>query len=261
MPMHNWKPVRVKRYHHFHQQWCCKLCDALNEGALPKGYFALVEQREPPYEPDVLALERNGRPYNRHEHNGGLALAESPPKVRVVSRQDDAALYARGANRLGIRNDEGELVSIIEIVSPGNKHSEQSVEDFVKKTSDFITNGIHVLVVDPFPPTKRDPHGIHKVIWDRFQEEPFRLRPAQPLTVASYMARGTRTAYVENFAVGDPIPAMPLFLDSDHYVPTPLEESYQLTWSKCPKEFRAMVEEVQRKPARKKATKQGNGKR
>jgi hypothetical protein len=181
--------------------------------------------------------------------------------VRVVSEQDDAAIYAKAANRLGVRDSDGELVAIIEIVSPGNKHSKYSIKDFVKKTSDFIANGVHVLVVDPFPPTKRDPHGIHKTIWDEFKEEPFKLPASQPLTAVSYKARGPLAAYVENFAVGEPIPSMPLFLDSSHYVPTPLEESYQLTWSKCPTEFREMIEEVQRKPSRQRTSKQSNGKR
>src|SRR2546430_15842 len=132
MPMNDWKPVRVNRYHHFHQQWSCRLCDALNEGVLPKGYFALVEQKEPPYEPDVMALERNGQPYDWREKAGGVAVAEIPPRARVVSQQDDADMYAKAANRLGVRNSDGELVAIIEIVSPGKKHSKQSMEDFVK---------------------------------------------------------------------------------------------------------------------------------
>jgi hypothetical protein len=259
--MHNWKPVRVNRYHHFHFQWCAKLCDALNDGVLPKGYFALVEQREPPYEPDVLALERNGQPYDRRNGAGGLAIAERPPQVSFVSKLDDAVAYAKAANRLAIRNAEGELVAIIEIVSPGNKHSDFSIHAFVEKACTFIANGVHVLIVDPFPPTKRDPHGIHKVIWDQFKEEPFKLPSTHSLTAASYLARGTPTAYVENFAVGDPLPAMPLFLDSGHYVPTPLEESYQATWAKCPQEFRGMVEEVQPKSKRLKTSKRSSGKR
>jgi len=51
--------------------------------------------------------------------------------------------------------------------------------------------------------TIRDPHGIHKPIWDQFKEEPFELPPDKPLTLASYAAGPEKVAYVENVAVAD----------------------------------------------------------
>jgi hypothetical protein len=50
--------------------------------------------------------------------------------------------------------------------------------DFVDKTIQFLRAGIHVLAIDLFPPTPRDPLGIHKVIWDEIEETEFAL----PLT-------------------------------------------------------------------------------
>lgn len=52
----------------------------------------------------------------------------------------------------------------------------------------------------------------------------------------------SKTAYVESVVVGDPLPAMPLFLDPAAFVPTPLEETYMRTWEKCPAEMKAIVE-------------------
>ena len=44
----------------------------------------------------------------------------------------------------------------------------------------MIAQGVHVLVVNPFPPGAHDPQGIHKAIWDELEELDFELarRPA-----------------------------------------------------------------------------------
>ena len=39
-------------------------------------------------------------------------------------------------------------------VSPGNKDSRAALRDFVEKTVDCLRKGIHVLIVDLFPPTQ-----------------------------------------------------------------------------------------------------------
>ena len=46
--------------------------------------------------------------------------------------------------------------------------------------------GIHLLVIDLFPPSKRDPQGIHKAIWDDLVEEDFQLPADERLTIAAY---------------------------------------------------------------------------
>ena len=56
-------------------------------------------------------------------------------------------------------------------MSPGNKHSKLAMREFVEKTLDYLTAGIHVLIVDLLPPTPRDPFGIHKLIWDEFEDD------------------------------------------------------------------------------------------
>ena len=82
-------------------------------------------------------------------------------------------------------------------------------------------------MIDLFPPTKRDPQGIHKAIWDEFEEEDFELPADQPLVLAAYDAGPTPVAYVESIAVGEALPDMPLFLKPEIYVPTPLEATYR----------------------------------
>jgi hypothetical protein len=247
MPIHDWKQADVGLFHHFHQQWSGELCNGLNAGVLPAGYFALIEQKALGREPDILTLGLGSRPTPAPdaEPAGGLAVATAPPKTRFVAEESDADTYARKANRIGVRNRVGELVAIVEIVSPGNKSSRHGIKAFVDKTVEFIDRGVHVLVIDLFPPTPRDPTGIHKVIWDEFQDEPFTLPPDKPLVLASYFAARPRKAYVEPAAVGDPLPPMPIFLDQYTYVPAPLEETYTRTWEKCPRELKAAVERME----------------
>jgi hypothetical protein len=133
-------------------------------------------------------------------------------------------------------------VAVVEIVSPGNKASTSELRAFVEKTADLIQQGVNVLVIDLFPPTKRDPQGLHKAIWDVFEDEDFTLPPDKPLTLVSYDAGPVNTAYIEPVAVGDVLPDMPLFLKPEFYVPVLLEATYQTTWSVFPTALKPLLE-------------------
>ncbi len=238
MPIHDWTRVRPNRFHDFHQKWTVAICNALNAGSLPPGYFAMVEQRTGGPEPDVVTL---GLDAPARSATGGTAVDLQPPKTRIVARFE-AAGYARKANRITIRHPDGDVVAILEIVSPGNKDSRHAIRSFARKAVEFLEAGVHLLIVDLFPPGPRDPQGIHKVIWDRLRDEPFTLPPDKPLTLAAY-AVGTETvAYVEPVAVGDPLPDMPIFLTANRYVPCPLEATYQTAWQQVPAPLRQPLE-------------------
>ena len=242
MPIHDWTRVRSGTFHHFHQRWISALCDALNSGGLPPDYFALAEQVAGGPIPDVLALEK--LPGNASEplrSAGGVAVAELPPKTRFVREAEDEQ-YARKANRVTIRHHEGQIVAVIEIVSPGNKDSRSAFRSFVEKAVDLIRQGIHLLIIDLFPPGKRDPHGVHQAIWDEIREEDFELPAGKPLTLAAYSAGVRKKAYVEPVAVGDSLPDMPLFLEPEIYVPSPLEATYETSWKVFPSAFKGQLE-------------------
>jgi hypothetical protein len=244
MPVHDWLHIDANVFHHFHQRWTIAICDALNAGLLPRGYSALVEQHAGGLIPDVLALERRTRRYPPTEPAGGV-LASTPPKVRLV-KHATAALAAR-ANRIVIRHRLGDVVCVMEIVSPGNKSGRAALRAFVEKSLEFLRQGVHLLIVDLLPPTPRDPQGMYKVIWDEFEEEPFELPLDKPLTLAAYVAGDLEagigaTAYVELIGVGDTLPDMPAYLDRSGYVPVPLEATYQAAWATCPLDLRELVE-------------------
>lgn len=239
MPIHDWTRVLPNRFHGFHQSWTIALCASLNAGRLPADYFAMVEPKTAVPEPDVIAADP--RPSSRRLP-GGLSVDLQPPQTHFVTRAD-AAGYARKGNRITVRHPDGDVVAVLEIVSPGNKDSRHALRAFARKAVEFLHAGVHLLIVDLFPPGRRDPQGIHKVIWDRIHDEPFTLPPDKPLTVAAYAVGTELVAYVEPVAVGDPLPELPVFLTADRYVPCPLEEAYQTAWEQFPAPLRGPLEE------------------
>ena len=215
---------------------------------LPPDYFALPEQSIRGPIPDVLTLKLSE---GRDEPDGtgsGLAVAVAPPRTRVVRRADDT-IYVRKADRIAVRHRHGQVVAVLEIVSPGNKASRNELRTFVEKSAALIAQGVHLLVIDLFPPSKRDPQGIHKAIWDQFVEEDFELPADQRLTLAAYDAGPPPSAYVEFVAVGEALPDMPIFLKPEFYVPAPLEETYRTTWEDFfPTPMKRLVEPPNRNP-------------
>jgi hypothetical protein len=241
MPIHDWTRVDAGLFHHFHERWIAALCDALNGGVLPDGFVALADQVTSGPIPDVLTLHRAPLTSRENRPAAGLAVATHPPRARIVVESEED-VYARRANRIRIQHRHGEVVSMIEIVSPGNKNSRTALRAFVRKTSDLIWRGVNLMVVDLFPPSERDPQGIHKAIWDEVSERPFELPPDKPLTVVSYQTAPIKKAYIEPVAVGDELPAAPLFLIEDVYVPAPLEPTYQVSWTVFPADFKGLLQ-------------------
>jgi hypothetical protein len=240
MPIHDWSRVEHGVFHDFHQAWTIEIRNALNGGVLPPGYFAMAEQIIGGPVPDVITLQRRPTPTDGGRP-GGVAVLDAPPRARYITSAEPDR-YASKANRLVIKHRLGRVVAVIEIVSPGNKNSSHALRSFVDKAAELLRQGINLLVVDLFPPSPRDPQGIHKAIWDEIADETFKLPADKPLTVAAYCAGELKTAYVEPVAVGDRLPDSPIFLDERTYVLAPLEATYQATWDKCPDALKEAVE-------------------
>ncbi|WP_020469741.1 DUF4058 family protein [Zavarzinella formosa] len=240
MPAHDWTRVDSNLYHHFHQMWSAQMTNTLNAILKPKGYFALVEQHTGTPAPDVIALKTD---FDSEDDETGDVAVAARPKTRLVQQlESNAEKDARRANRISIRHSLGKVVAIIEIVSPGNKNSRRAIRSFVGKTVEFLEEGIHLLVIDLFPPSIRDPQGIHAVITEALGDTPLAMPEGKPLTLVSYEAADPVTAYIEPFAVGDVLPDMPLFLRSQEHIFVPLEASYQATWEMLPEPFRDAVQ-------------------
>ena len=165
MPVHDWTRVYAGLFHHFHQRWIQALCDRLNTGDLPPGYYAPSEQVITP--PDVCSLRRPALPRTR----------ASPPRTRFVLRAE-ADAYVAKASRIAIRHPSGQLVSVIEIASPGNKGSRAPLRAFVEKAVRPPETGHPSPRGRPVSPVDRGiPRGFTRSYGMRSRRWPSNYRP------------------------------------------------------------------------------------
>ncbi len=241
MPIQDWTRVDAGLFHHFHQDWTIELGRSLNAGRLPAGYIALTDQQIGGPIPDVLTLNRGPKGRGKHEPAGGVAIATAPPKARFIVESEGVPYARRESNPHPAsprRSGGGDRDRVT-----GEQEQPSRAARFVRKTADLLWQGIHLLVVDLFPPSERDPQGIHAAIWDEVEGTPFASPADKPLTVAAYRASPTKTAYIEPVAVGDSLPSLPIFLTDFDYVPAPLEETYQASWAAFPAELKGLLED------------------
>ena len=246
MPVHDWTRVDAGIFHDFHTVWTVLLRNALNHGLLPQGYYALAEQHAGRAIADVLALHESAEPLAPvwlPPDTDGIALAEAPPRVRRKQTVEPAAWARRRS--LAIRHVSGHrLIALIEIVSPANKDRSRHVDELVEKVASALEQGVHLLVLDLFPPGPHDPAGIHGALLECLEQniEPYVLPAGAPLTLASYAAGPMVEIYLEHLAVGAALAEMPLFLRPDRYVNVPLESTYQAAYGDMPPIWREVIE-------------------
>lgn len=245
MPVHDWTRVISGIFHDFHQRWIGAIRDCMNDGRLPPKYYALAEQVAEGPHPDVVALESRlaeNQTDGGSSNGGALAVLEHPPKVQYTE-EIEREIYARSASRVAIYHASGDrVVAFIEIVSPGNKHSAFEMELFMRKLTEALERGIHLLVVDVHPPGPHDPRGMHAALWQQRSSDPHGVTPDHPLGLSAYRSDVAPTAYFQPVAVGEPLPDMPVFLTPDHYVNVPLEATYIEAWRGVPDRWKQVIE-------------------
>jgi hypothetical protein len=221
MPVHDWTKVSDGTFHDFHYSWVLEIKRALKRAPLPPGYYVMVEQIGGDLgAPDVLTHQTAG-PESEH--------------ARATITRDS---YARLQRMVVIRHtSDDRIVAMIEVLSAGNKSSRHAIRSFLDKAVAALDHGIHLLLVDVHPPGPRDPHGIHRALLNEIGTEDYVLSSERPLTVAAYIGGPVVEAFVEHFAIGDPIPEMPLFLTRENYVRVPLEAAYMAAWEDVPPQY------------------------
>jgi hypothetical protein len=242
MPIHDWTRTSEAAYHSFQLDWVAKLSANLNRGLLPKPCYAMTETLElhpkatfcelP--EPDDASVHRN---WDVDLPNA----ADSPPRT-TFRVSDERTQYA--CRIVTIRDEFHQPIAAVLFLTQQDKQTSYRLDQITRFAVGAITRGVHLLIVDLFPPSKRDPQGIHKVIWDRIRGESFELPPDKRLTLAAYSAGTTLTGYIEPVTVGDTLPDMPIFLTADRYVRCPLEATYQASWDVFPKALKAPLLEL-----------------
>src|SRR5207245_2785920 len=117
-----------------------------------------------------------------------------PPGTRFqFSSGDD-----RTTRRLRVavhHSSDDRCVARVEFVLPGHKASRHGWRAFIAEMVTTIEVGQGLLIVDVWPPTPRDPQGVHGAIWQELDEsQPYLLPVERPLTLASYVRDPERTA-------------------------------------------------------------------
>jgi hypothetical protein len=205
MPMHDWTRVGAWLYHDFHTLWLTCIRRTLNDGRMPPGYSALAEQTTRTTGPDVIALERPGTPARppRPAGDGAVGVA-----VRASAKPITPAFRPK---RVAVRHTtDDRVVAIIELVSPGNKDSRAAVRQFTRRVVRAVHSG---------------------VLWPVLNGDPHHFPPDTPLLAAGYEAVQPPICYLTPFAVGRPLPDMPVFLEPDFAVTLPLEATYTAAYA------------------------------
>ena len=247
MPVHDWTRVGAGIFHDFHGAWVIELRNALNAGLLPKDYYALSEQHAGRSTRDLIPLRAAAAASlpPLPPATGGLAVADAPPQVRL--RTTMAASPRMRRRTLAIRHVSGHrLVAMLEIVSSSNKDRAEHVDELAAKIVTALEAGIHVLLVDLWPPGEFDPRGMHGAVREWFDDlgEPYHLPSDEPFTLASYCASPPAEVFVEHLAVGRRLPDMPLFFQADRYINVPLEATYQAAFAGTPAFWREVLERM-----------------
>ena len=243
MPIHDWTRVDAGIFHGFHQRWMGRLAETLT-ATLPPNYYAETEQHADERIADVLTLHASPArgPKPIPASGPGTAVLDAPPKLSTHRANGKIPKERLKRRHVVIRHVSGHrIVALLELVSPGNKDRRASVEQFVAKAEEAVRKEVHVAVIDLFPPTRSSPHGLPARVWRRFDRSPVVLPVGRPLSLGSFVAKRKPEAFFEFAAVGDELPAFPLFLTDTHYINLPLADTYAATFAASPPYLRELL--------------------
>ncbi|HLX61655.1 MAG TPA: hypothetical protein VKX17_10270 [Planctomycetota bacterium] len=253
MPAHDFSGIDSNIYHSLHVAWLSSMMKALNGGILPKPYYALVEQVQRAASPDLIALEKDGEELAASVSEApaqyGTTLADllkrmSPPKTAIVASAKEIMIPPK-QRTITIRHSDGHhIVALVELMSRSNKVSLKTLDKFVDKICDALAHEIHVSIIDPFPPNRIAPRGIHGAIWSALGERAPVWNPAKPFSAAAYESSGEINAYVQPYGIGEALPDLPLFLKPSYYVYVPLEKTYTEALASMPDYWRDKIARI-----------------
>lgn len=242
MPIHDWTRVPAGIYHGFHLRWIGRLTEALNTGGLPREFYADSEQYTDGKNADVLALHRSpaGSDIPITPTGPVATLARPANSLHRTARKPKTEKQMR--RRLVVRHISGHrVVAHIEIVSPRNKDRRTAAEEFIVKGREAIDGGVHLAVIDLFPPTRAARRGLAPGIWRKYDPAPVVTPPEQPLCLASFTSAVRSEALFQFQTFGDELPPFPLSLAESLSVNLPLADTYAAAFAGSPPYLRELL--------------------
>jgi hypothetical protein len=209
MPIHDWTRAPDFAFHSFQHGWVVEASRRLNKGLLPRPLYSMTETIDLRPQTGFHNLpEPKGPVVSRHSWEERLTDADEQPPRSAFQSRDDQPQYA--CRLLTVRDDLHQPLAAIVWITDQDKRTPYRLEAITGMATAALTRGIHLLVIDLFPPLAQEPKSIHELIWARARGVSLAMPSDQPLTVASYDAGNELTAYVDPLAVGDPLPDAPL---------------------------------------------------
>jgi hypothetical protein len=221
---------RTYPWRSFHGAWAAAMARLLNQGVLPAGYYAVpLMDRDGPVEIDVAALRDDAT--SRPEDGATAFQTWTPPAPGLAVAVE---LPAGDAVEVQVFADDGDprLTAVVELVSPRNKDLPQARQAFAVKGAGYLQQGSGVVIVDTVTTRRADPNAA---LLSLLGADAGDALATAGLSATSYRAVGREEEtqqlllWPAPLALGQPLPTLPLWIESDFSVPLDLEASYQAT--------------------------------
>jgi hypothetical protein len=219
-PQHHWQS--------FHANWATRLADAI-QGQLPPEFQ--VEENSPGanLEIDVATYELEGA--SSGVARNGPATQTAPSWAPPAASHTMPAVFPETFEVRVFSTVTGlTLVGAIELISPGNKDRPEERRAFAIKCASYLHQGVSLIIVDVVTNRRANLHNetMHLMAADsRFEMADAPVQYAVAYRPVLRQERAEIDFWPVTFAVGDPLPTLPLRLTGDLFVSVDFEAAYQ----------------------------------
>jgi hypothetical protein len=213
----------------FHSGWATRIAHQLSERVPEEFVVAEHTHSGSNLEIDIATFADSGAQSRSEPSGPGLALALSwapPAPAQVVPAVFPDTFEVRVfATIAGLT-----LVAAIELISPGNKDRPEERKAFAVKCASYLHQGVSLIIIDIVTSRRAN---LHNEIVQLLPSARASEMSAQTALYAVAYRPVLRQEHAEihiwpaTFAVGDPLPTLPLRLTGDLFVPVDFEATYQ----------------------------------
>jgi hypothetical protein len=220
-PQHHWQS--------FHANWATRLADAI-QVQLPPDFQ--VEENSPgaDLEIDVATYEKEDAS-SRTARNGPAATQTAPVWAPPAATYTMPAVFPETFEVRVFSTVTGlTLVGAIELISPGNKDRPEERRAFAIKCASYLHQGVSLIMIDVVTSRRAN---LHNETMRFMAADPhYEMADENSLYGVAYrpvrrQERSEIDVFPTTFAVGDPLPTLPLRLTGDLFVPVDFEVAYQ----------------------------------